>query len=126
MISHSSAVLLVICTPVTIVPAIITATAPSQTPIETAVPELSSSWRWNGSNVELGPSFRADVVLTGSAQGEVRIDLSAIRFNDQPIAGRLDDDDFAADPVRFAVEYSEPRDDDRVLHVEFHSQGVGQ
>ena len=39
--------------------------------------------------MELGPSFRADVVLTGSAQGEVRIDLSTIKFNDQPIAGRL-------------------------------------
>lgn len=61
----------------------------SQTPIENAVPELAISWRWNGFDVALGASFKANVSLTGSAQGEVRIDLSEIKFNDQPINGRL-------------------------------------
>jgi molecular chaperone HtpG len=61
----------------------------SRTPIENAVPELASTWRWNGSAVHLGANFKADVSITGSAQGEVRIDLSAIKFNDQSIPGRL-------------------------------------
>ncbi len=61
----------------------------SKTPIENAVPELAVSWRWNGSDVSLGANIKADVALSGSAQGEVRIDLSAIKFNDSPIVGRM-------------------------------------
>ncbi len=61
----------------------------SQTPIDQAVPELASSWHWKGSDIAVGSRIKADILLTGSAQGEVRIDLSAIRFNDQLITGRL-------------------------------------
>lgn len=61
----------------------------SQTPLDQAVAELPVSWRWNGADVSLGPHLAADVSLTGSGTGEVRVDLSNIRLNGQAITGKM-------------------------------------
>lgn len=61
----------------------------SQTPLEQAVPELLASWRWNAEAIQIGPNLTANVALTGSGTGEVRIDLSSITYGGQPIVGRL-------------------------------------
>lgn len=61
----------------------------SQIPFEEAVPELVVSWRWNSVDVRLGPQLVADIVLTGSSAGEVRVDISNIHFNGQPLVGRM-------------------------------------
>ena len=61
----------------------------SQTPFDQAVPDLVSSWRWAGQAVGLGPSLAADVALSGSGAGEVRIDLANVVFNGAPLVGRM-------------------------------------
>lgn len=61
----------------------------SQTPFDHAVAELTVSWQWSGAQVALGSHLSADVSLTGSGAGEVRVDLSCIKFNGQAIAGRM-------------------------------------
>ena len=61
----------------------------SQTPLSQAVAELQVSWRWEGASIALGPHLVADVSLTGAGTGEVRADLSNIRFNGEAIIGRM-------------------------------------
>lgn len=61
----------------------------SQISIEEAVPQLAVSWRWNGKGADLGHGVVADVALTGSATGEVRIDLSSILLDGAQLPGRL-------------------------------------
>jgi len=63
----------------------------SQAPIDQAVAELAVSWRWSGTSVALGTHLVADVSMTGTATGagEVRVDLSNIKFNGQPIVGQM-------------------------------------
>ena len=61
----------------------------SQITLAQAVHELAVSWRWEGTSAFLSPQIEADIVLTGAGSGEVRVDLSNIIFNRQPIAGRL-------------------------------------
>lgn len=61
----------------------------SQVNIEKAVPELSVSWRWNGDSVRLGKHLVADIHLTGASSGEVRVDVSNIIMDGQPLVGRM-------------------------------------
>ncbi len=61
----------------------------SQTPLDLAVPELSASWRWTSQDVTMNSELVANVVLTGAGSGEVRVDLSEIRFGGTLIPGRL-------------------------------------
>lgn len=63
----------------------------SQLPIDQAVPDLTASWRWSGVNIALGLHLAADVAMVGTSAGagEVRVDLSNIRFNGDSIAGRM-------------------------------------
>jgi molecular chaperone HtpG len=61
----------------------------SQGHLAEAVPGLQESWRWEGPAADLGHGLVADVSLTGSGSGEVRIDLSSIVLDGMPLAGRL-------------------------------------
>jgi molecular chaperone HtpG len=61
----------------------------SQQPLEQAVAELQATWRWNGQRIPLGPRLIADVLLTGAATGEVRVDVREIALEGKPISGRL-------------------------------------
>lgn len=70
-------------------PVLVNGAVVSQTPLEQAVPELVVSWRWSGEAVPLGPNIASDVALTGSGTGEIRADLSNIKFNSTPIVGRM-------------------------------------
>lgn len=70
-------------------PVRVNGTVVSRAPFEDAVPPLAVSWRWSGEAVPLGPSLAADVALTGSPAGEVRIDLTSIRYNGVALAGRM-------------------------------------
>lgn len=58
-------------------------------PIEDSVPRLTETWRHSEAAAVLSPRLRADVELTGSISGEVRIDISNIALDGQPIHGRL-------------------------------------
>ncbi|MDR5778096.1 ATP-binding protein [Caballeronia sp. LZ065] len=70
-------------------PVRVNGTIVSQTPLAQAVAELAVSWRWDGARVVLGPHITADVVLTGAGTGEVRVELSDIELNGEPIAGQM-------------------------------------
>jgi molecular chaperone HtpG len=61
----------------------------SQVPLTQAIAELQVSWQWVGASVSLGPHLTADVLLTGAGTGEVRVDLSNIKLNGQPIVGQM-------------------------------------
>lgn len=61
----------------------------SRQPIEDAVPRLAESWRYEASHVDIGPHLVADVELTGSPAGEMRIDLANMQLDGSPIYGRL-------------------------------------
>ncbi len=61
----------------------------SQTPLEQAVPEISVSWRYESKDVPLGHHLAADIAMSGSPSAEVRVDLSNIKLNGSPIAGRM-------------------------------------
>lgn len=61
----------------------------SRQPIEAAVPRLSESWRYEASQANVGPHLVADVELTGSPAGEIRIDLANIQLDGSPTYGRL-------------------------------------
>jgi molecular chaperone HtpG len=61
----------------------------SRQPIEDAVPRIQASWQYVGTNVSVGPHLVADVDLTGAPAGEMRIDLSDIKFEGVPIYGRM-------------------------------------
>jgi molecular chaperone HtpG len=56
---------------------------------EDSVPRLVETWRHTEEHAEIGPHLRADVELTGSITGEMRIDLSNIQFDGAPIYGRM-------------------------------------
>jgi molecular chaperone HtpG len=57
--------------------------------IEEAVPRLVETWRHNETKAIVGPHLKADIELTGSITGEVRIDLSNIEFDGVSIYGRM-------------------------------------
>jgi molecular chaperone HtpG len=61
----------------------------SKQAIEDAVPRLAETWRTTDVAAELSPGLTADVELTGSLNGEVRIDLSNLYVDDKPVEGRL-------------------------------------
>lgn len=61
----------------------------SQEQLQDAVPELQVSWRWNDVNVQLGTHLIADIVMTGSGSGEVRVSLFNIKLNGQNIIGQM-------------------------------------
>lgn len=61
----------------------------SRQPIEDGVPRLAESWRYAALQVAVGPHLVADVELTGSPAGEMRIDLANIQLDGTPIYGRL-------------------------------------
>jgi molecular chaperone HtpG len=71
------------------IPIIVNGALASCQPIEQAVPNLRTTWRWHGQQVALGPRVLADVTLTGAATGEVRVDVSKIALDSRSIAGRL-------------------------------------
>lgn len=71
------------------IPVLVNGALVSRQPIEQAVPELQTTWRWRGSQVPLGPRLLADVALSGAATGDVRVDVSNIALDGAPIAGRL-------------------------------------
>jgi len=58
-------------------------------PIEDAVEQLVASWRFDKKQVEICSYLKADIVLTGSITGDVRIDLSNIVLDNTSIYGRL-------------------------------------
>lgn len=58
-------------------------------PIEEAVPRLVETWRHTEEQAEIGPHLRADIDLTGSIAGEVRIDLWNIQLDGVLIYGRM-------------------------------------
>ena len=61
----------------------------SRQPIENAVARLAESWRYEGSQVSVGAHLVADVELTGSPAGELRIDLANIHLDASPVSGRM-------------------------------------
>lgn len=61
----------------------------SRQPLENSVPRLAESWRYEAAQVTVGPYLVADVELTGSPAGEMRIDLANIHLDGSPIYGRL-------------------------------------
>lgn len=61
----------------------------SQSLLSQAIPALTENWRWEGSGIALGSHLVADVFLTGAGSGEVRIELSNIKLNNQAIAGQM-------------------------------------
>ena len=61
----------------------------SQASLEQSVPDLAISWSWSGGAVALGQRLAANVALTGSVTGDVRVDLSHITLDGQPISGRM-------------------------------------
>lgn len=58
-------------------------------PIEDAVPRIVETWKHTEAKAIIGPYLKADVELTGSITGEVRIDLSNIELDGVNIYGRL-------------------------------------
>lgn len=58
-------------------------------PIDEAVPRLVETWRHSEEQAAIGPHLKADVDLSGSITGEVRIDLQNIQLDGVPIYGRL-------------------------------------
>ena len=71
------------------IPVLVNGKLVSRQPIEQAVPELQTTWRWQGEQVPLGPRILANIALTGAATGEVRVDVSNVALDSKPIAGRL-------------------------------------
>lgn len=61
----------------------------SRQPIEDAVPRIQASWQFTDTNVTVGDYLVADVDLTGAPSGEMRFDLSNIKFDGVPIYGRM-------------------------------------
>ena len=61
----------------------------SKQPIEASVPLLVETWRHTESQARIGSNLTADVELTGSINGEIRIDLSNIHLNGSLIYGRM-------------------------------------
>ncbi len=61
----------------------------SRQPIEESVPRLVETWRHVEAQAQVGTSLKADVELTGSITGELRIDLSNIHLDGSPIYGRM-------------------------------------
>lgn len=61
----------------------------SKQPMEDAVPRIQASWQYADTNVSVGPHLVADVDLAGAPAGEMRIDLSNIKFEGVPIYGRM-------------------------------------
>lgn len=71
------------------IPVRVNGTLTSQQPLEQAVPQLQTTWRWNGERIPLGPRLVANVLLTGAATGEVRVDVHEIALDGKPILGRM-------------------------------------
>lgn len=61
----------------------------SQASLDEAVPKLNASWRWKSDDAALSPILTADVAITGSLAGDIRIDLKRIRVNGREIGGRM-------------------------------------
>jgi molecular chaperone HtpG len=58
-------------------------------PLDEAVPQLNRTWSVAETAVDLGDSFHADIDLTGSLNGEVRISLSQIKMGGSLLPGRM-------------------------------------
>jgi molecular chaperone HtpG len=71
------------------IPVLVNASLVSQQPLEQAVPELQTTWRWEEQAIALGPQLVGDIAMTGAATGEVRVDLRSIVLAGKPISGRL-------------------------------------
>lgn len=61
----------------------------SEQSLDTAVPDLTSTWSWVQTNADIGGGFKADVSLTGAVNGEIRIDLQNIQSGAQRFQGRM-------------------------------------
>ena len=61
----------------------------SQQPLREAVPDLVESWRWEGAQVDLGHDLVANILLTGSGAGEVRVELDSIHIGGKAFPGTL-------------------------------------
>lgn len=70
-------------------PVVVNGLMVSQMPFEHAVPELIESWGWKEDKVALSQELVANVVLTGSGSGDVRIDLTEVVLAGTRFPGRL-------------------------------------
>jgi molecular chaperone HtpG len=61
----------------------------SRQPIEDAVPRLPESWRYEAKQASVGLYLVADIELTGSPSGEMRVDLTNMKLDGNPVYGRL-------------------------------------
>lgn len=61
----------------------------SRQPIEEAVQRLAESWRYEAKQAPIGPHLVADIELTGSPSGEMRVDLANLQLDGSPVYGRL-------------------------------------
>ncbi len=61
----------------------------SQQPLDAAVPGIAETWRTESGRTAIGGNLVAAVILTGSAAGELRVDLSNMEFRGQPVGGRM-------------------------------------
>lgn len=71
------------------IPVILNGEMISEKPIEDAVPALNPTWSSSEPRVTIGGGFTGDVELSGAVNGDVRIDVSAVRYGNQPLYGRM-------------------------------------
>jgi len=61
----------------------------SQQPLESAVPVISASWNSKQNNVDFGEGMRADVDLSGSITGDIRVSLKNFAVSGQKLGGSM-------------------------------------
>jgi len=72
------------------IPVRVNGTVVSQNSIESSIPRLAETWAFREAGVDFGSaSLTADIELTGAITGQVRIDLSNIRFQGCRVSGRI-------------------------------------
>lgn len=71
------------------IPVSINGTLVSQQPFSTIVPEPSVAWSCTGENIPVGNEICADVKMSVSANGEVWVELTRIRYLGNPITGKV-------------------------------------
>ena len=71
------------------IPVLINGNPVSQLPHSEAVSDVSESWRFTESGIQIDSELTADVELVGSKNGEVRISLRNICLSGQVLSGQL-------------------------------------
>lgn len=71
------------------VPVLVNGALVSRHPLEMGVPDLQTTWRWQGQQVPLGPLLAADLSISGAATGEVRVDVQNVTSDGRQLAGRM-------------------------------------